>query len=211
MYDLGACTIKLKLFYSLVYSVFLSENKLGGGTCDIAVVSINPLGMYHVLATNGHTRLGGSTFVDRLVNHCIGNEHSLERSDEDLCSIRRACEEGKKKLSTEHETEIIFSEKKVALSREEYNKIIVPYIDKTMLCVTNALEDADLEKNEIDKIILVGGCTYTPLISDTLESFFGKKVNRDINPMEAGKSQARSRDRSQVIFLAFFISLHIKV
>lgn len=159
-----------------------SEQK-GGGTCDVAVVSITPLGMYHVLATNGHTRLGGSTLVERLVSHCNGNECI----GKDLCSVRRACEEGKNKLSTEDETEIIFSEKKVVLSREKYNEIIEPFIKKTMTCVENSLMDADLETDEIDKIILVGGCTYTPLIIETLESFFGKKVNREINPMEAGK------------------------
>lgn len=141
--------------------------------------------MYHVLATNGHTRLGGSTLVERLVSHCNGNECI----GKDLCSVRRACEEAKNKLSTEDETEIIFSGKNVVLSREKYNEIIAPFIEKTMTCVKNALMDADLEIDEIDKIILVGGCTYTPLISDTLERFFGKKVNRDINPMEAGESR----------------------
>lgn len=160
---------------------------------------INSFGIFHVLATNGHSRFGGSTFVDRLVNQCIGKK----RNDKDLlCSVWQACEEGKKKLSTEQSCQIVVDspEEIVVISLHDYNKMIEPYTVKTMSCVTNALSDADLEVDEINKIILVGGCTYTTLICDTLEQYFGKKVNRDINPMEAGKS----------LQIISFILLHIK-
>lgn len=62
----------------------------------------------------------------------------------------------------------------------------MPKVNQTIECVKLALKDADLEIDEINHVVLVGGGTYTPLIRTVLESFFGKAVNTDINPMEAG-------------------------
>lgn len=60
------------------------------------------------------------------------------------------------------------------------------YVEKTMVCVENAIADSDLEKDEINEVILVGGATYTPFVRSTLEKLFSKKVNTAVNPMEAG-------------------------
>lgn len=144
------------------------------------------MAMYHVLATNGHTQIGGSLFDERLVDYCLEKTNENMWSMEDMVTLKQKCEEAKKALSQLDEVEIDFKEKMITINRKEYNEIMSPFIDFTMMCVKNALEDADIEKEEIDRIVLVGGSTYMPLISDTLERFFEKKVNREINPMEAG-------------------------
>lgn len=160
--------------------------KTGGGTFDIAVVSIHPLGMYHILTTNGHTQLGGSLLDERLVDYCLEKYNGGTWNKDELSALKLKCENAKKSLSQQDEVEIAVKDKTIVITRKEYNDIMSPFIEFTMTCVQNALEDADLDKEEIDKIILVGGGTYMPIVSENLESFFGKKVNRDINPMEAG-------------------------
>lgn len=152
--------------------------------------------MYHVRATNGNTRLGGAKFDDILVKNCIVKLNdmglSTEFTKDEMSIIRSACEQGKKDLSTQENTEICISNRKIAISRNEYNQMIDSYIKLTMEYVQNALEDAELEKDEINKIVLIGGSTYTPLIHTTLHTFFGIPVQIDINPMEAGKILFRS-------------------
>lgn len=98
---------------------------LGGGTFDIAIVTISPLGMYHVRSTNGNTRLGGAKFVDLLMKHFV--DKLLDKlegmpdlvpvnmdlfNNKELSVIRAACEKAKKELSTKTETEIIVSDQR---------------------------------------------------------------------------------------------------
>lgn len=146
--------------------------------------------MYHVRSTNGNTKIGGAKFVDRLINYCMGKLKDMmietEFNNMELTTIRAACEVAKTQLSTQNATDIIISDQKIHITRDDYDRMIEPYIEKTMACVKNALHDGELEKDDINKIILVGGGTYTPLVRNTLESFFGKPVYKDVNPMEAG-------------------------
>lgn len=163
--------------------------KSGGGTFDAAIVSISSMGIYHVRSTSGNTRLGGAKFVNSLMRHGINKyKHMInkELDSEDIALLRVACENAKTQLSTDTEAKILIDEHSITIKRDEYEGIITPLVDKTMQCVTKALEDSDLEKEEIHKIVLVGGGTFTPLVRAKLESFFGKPVNTDINPMEAG-------------------------
>lgn len=184
--------LKNKKFKFKFISYFYYHHS-GGGTFDIAILSIDSLGMYHVRSTNGNTLLGGATFVDRLMQFCIDKLKDMmidtEFSKEELSLIRTACKRAKTELSMKEETEIVISELKIPINVTEYNSIIAPYIDTTMACVKNALSDADLENDDITKIVLTGGGTYTPLVRSTLECFFKRSVCTDLNPMEAGKCQ----------------------
>lgn len=144
--------------------------------------------MYHVRSTNGNTLLGGAKFVDRLVHHCLSKlKNTTELSIDDLYGLRSKCEAAIIKLSTIEETDIAVCGEIICIDRSEYSNIIKPYVEDTMVCVENAIADSDLEKDEINEVILVGGATYTPLIRSTLEKFFNKKVNTTIHPMESGK------------------------
>lgn len=146
--------------------------------------------MYHVRATNGNTRLGGAKFSELLVNMYINKLQdmaiNIEFSNEELCIIRAECEKAKIALSHIAETEIILAGIAIKIKRDEYEKVIEPYIQKTMICVTNALKDVNMDKAHINKIILVGGGSSTPLVKSTIERFFGKPVCTNVNPMEAG-------------------------
>lgn len=144
--------------------------------------------MYHVRATNGNTRIGGARFVDRLMEHCIGKIENTVLSDEELCSLRCACENAKKTLSVGNVAEIVIADTKISIDINEYGQLIMPFIEKTMSCVENALQDADLLTDEITKVILVGGGTYTPLVRMKLEKKFPTKVDTGINPMLAGNA-----------------------
>lgn len=144
------------------------------------------MGFFDVLATNGNTRLGGVQFNQRLVKFFEQNDFSIDSSDVNVQAIiRKACEKARKDLSIEESTEIVVGDHKVPITRSQYEQLISSYIDTTMQCVEYALKDADLEKKDIDKIVLVGGCTYTPLIRTSLQQFFEKECQTDVNPMES--------------------------
>lgn len=147
--------------------------------------------MYHVRSTNGNTRLGGAKFVDVLMRLCV--EKFKEKFGqtaidmEQMTSIRAACEEAKIKLSTDDEAIICICNETIPIKRTEYEQLIDPMVEKTMQCVKNAINDADLELQDIHHVALVGGGTYTPMIRDKLRSYFGKEVHTGVNPMEGGK------------------------
>lgn len=147
------------------------------------------MGSYDVRSTNGNTRLGGAKFTDCLVKFVNSKLQDMmidtNFGNKERSIVRKACDEAKEQLSNVEETEISVGEQKISITRTKYNSLIMPYIETTIKCVENALEDADLEKTDIHKIVLIGGSTYTPLVRSTIEQFFQKSVSTDINPMEA--------------------------
>lgn len=159
----------------------------GGGTFDTAVVSISSFGTYHVRSTNGNSRLGGGKFVDVLIRFCIEKLGQTAICNEDIVSIRTACENAKIELSTTNKTNINIGSETITINRDEYEALISPFIKKTMECVEMAIKDADLEKDDIHYIVLVGGGTFTPLVRQQLSIYFGKVPHFSVNPMEAGE------------------------
>lgn len=190
VYDLG----KNKHFYNskidfqlFIHFVFLFFSISGGGTFDTAIVTIDSMGMHDVRSTNGNTRLGGAKFNDALMRLCIKKAKiDLMLDKEQISAIRASCEEGKKILSSCDKAEILIGTESIEVTRKEFETLIAPYVEETAKCVKDALLDSDLQIEEIHKVLLVGGGTYTPIIRDKLESIFGKKVDTSINPMEAG-------------------------
>lgn len=168
----------------------------GGGTFDVAVVSIdNKFGIYNIRSTNGDTRLGGSNFDTRLVEYCAEDLKRdclfLESNKKDMVFLRNACEKAKKDLSIKEETDVVIDwlineSYKVTLTRRTYENMIRDYVNRTVECVKRAIEDARLRKEQIDKIVLVGGSTNIPIIRTTLKEFFGMDVNISMNSFEAG-------------------------
>lgn len=147
--------------------------------------------MHHVRSTNGNTRLGGSKFVDVLMRLYIKKLKEMFGQTtidiEQMISIRAACEEAKIKLSTDDEANICICDEAIPIKRTEYEQLIEPKVERTMQCVKNAIDDADLELQDIHHVALVGGSTYTPLIRQKLRSYFGKEAHTEVNPMEAGE------------------------
>src|SRR5262249_2306082 len=155
----------------------------GGGTFDVSIVQ-SQQGVVEVLASHGDTLLGGDDFDDLLLNHVCDRfqqEHAIDLRANLVPRSRvlKAAEAAKRQLSyhpfARIEEEFIAEKDGVALhlnveiSRAEYQDLIRPLLDRTMDCVQRALDDAHLTGSQIDKVVLVGGSTRTPLIGELLE------------------------------------------
>ena len=170
---------------------------LGGGTLDVSILNINN-GIFEVLSSVGNTHLGGVDFDNRLVGYCISQfkrQHGIEKMNDlnvlSLQKLRRACENTKIILSTSVKSTIavknFYSEKDLILSltRDKYINICKDLLILCIKPVEDALRSSNLERNDIDEIILVGGMTRMPSIRDNIKNFFsGKEPNCTVNPDE---------------------------
>ncbi len=169
---------------------------LGGGTFDVSIVQTQE-GVIEVLASHGDTQLGGDDFDELLFKHVMEKfkaEHDIDLGGNLVSRARllQAVEAAKRNLSfhpfTRIEEEFIAEKNGQALhlnleiSREEYENMIRPMLDRTMDCVQRALDDSRLTGSAIDKIILVGGSTRTPLISRLLQERLDKPPHQEVNP-----------------------------
>jgi molecular chaperone DnaK len=169
---------------------------LGGGTFDVSIVQAQE-GVVEVLSSHGDTQLGGDDFDDLLVKHICDRfqqEHGIDLRANVVSRARvlRAAEAAKRQLSfhpfVRLEEEFIAEKDSQALhlnmeiSRADYEDLIQPLLDKTMDCVQKALDDARLTASAIDKVVLVGGCTRTPRVSELLEERLGQPAHQEVNP-----------------------------
>jgi molecular chaperone DnaK len=171
---------------------------LGGGTFDISILEIND-GVYEVLATSGNTFLGGEDFDERIINWMVtqfSEETGIDlRADRlALQRLKEAAERAKCDLSSLSETNINlpfiaadssgpkhFSK---TLTRESFEALIGDLVERTVEPCQKALWDAKLQPNDIDKVLLVGGQTRSPIIARTVREMFGKDPSAEINPDE---------------------------
>ncbi|KAK3024172.1 hypothetical protein RJ639_043749 [Escallonia herrerae] len=169
---------------------------LGGGTFDVSILTIDN-GVFEVLATNGDTHLGGEDFDQRIMEYfikLIKKKHGKDISKDNraLGKLRRECERAKRALSSQHQVRVEieslfdgtdFSE---PLTRARFEELNNDLFRKTMGPVKKAMDDAGLEKNQIDEIVLVGGSTRIPKVQQLLRDYFdGKEPNKGVNPDEA--------------------------
>ncbi|KAG8724189.1 ATPase with role in protein import into the ER [Ceratobasidium sp. 395] len=169
---------------------------LGGGTLDVSLLSIHN-GIFEVLATAGDTYLGGEDFDNRLVEY-LAREYmrktgsNLMNNPRSLHKLRRGAEQGKRHLSAQSSTTIEiegiekgrdFSE---SLTRSKFEELNRDLFLKTLIPVSQVLQDANLKKQDVDEIVLVGGSTRIPRIQLMVSEYFGnKKLSKSINPDEA--------------------------
>lgn len=169
---------------------------LGGGTFDVSIVQVQQ-GVIEVLASHGDTHLGGDDFDDLLFKHVAEKfkaEHGVDLAANLTSKARvlRASEEAKKQLSfhpfVRVQEEFIAEKSGQALhldmeiSRTDYEDMIRPLVDRTMECVQRALDDSRVRGSDIDQVVLVGGSTRTPMISQLLEDRLGQPAHQEINP-----------------------------
>ena len=174
---------------------FILVFDLGGGTFDVSILSIcNEV--FEVKATTGDTHLGGEDFDELLVNHCLQyikkkNNLDLSNNKEVIKKLKINCEEAKRNLSSQLETSIIIEKLgsienfEIKIIRSEFEKMCAPLFKKCIPFITNALKDANLTKDKIDEIVLVGGSTRIPKIQEMITEYFNKSPRKDINPDEA--------------------------
>jgi len=171
---------------------------LGGGTFDVSVIEIGD-GVIEVLSTNGNTRLGGDDFDERVINYLVEEFKKAESMDlsKDKMAMQRlkeAAEKAKKELSTVTTTNINLpfitmnqdgpKHLDVTLSRAKFDELTADLVDGTMGPVRQAMSDAGLSANEIDKVLLVGGSTRMPAVQDAVKKLTGKDPFKGINPDE---------------------------
>lgn len=169
---------------------------LGGGTFDVSIVQSQE-GVVEVLASHGDTQLGGDDFDELLLNLVCDRfqqEHGVDLRANLVPRSRvlRAVEAAKRQLSfhpfARIEEEFIAEKDGQALhlnmelTRDEFETLIQPLLDRTMDCVQRALDDANLIASSIEKVVLVGGSTRTPLIGKLLEERLGQPAHQEVNP-----------------------------
>jgi molecular chaperone DnaK len=169
---------------------------LGGGTFDVSIVRAEG-GVVEVLASHGDTQLGGDDFDELILNHLcdvFNTNHRIDLRQDRAARARvlRAAEAAKRQLSDHpfaRVEEEFIAEKdgvplhlSVEISRGDFEDLIRPLIDRTMDCVQRSLDDAHLTAAQIDRVVLVGGSTRTPMIAELLEDRLGRPARKDINP-----------------------------
>ena len=169
---------------------------LGGGTFDVSIAQVEQ-GVVEILSSHGDTQLGGDDFDQRLLNFVCDRfqtEHGIDLRGNLAARSRllHAVEEAKKLLSTEAVTTIsleFVAEKHgiplnliQEISRPDFEDLIEPLLSKTLKCVDDALNDAKLLAPAIDKVLLVGGATRTPMVHRLLTERLGRPVLAEIEP-----------------------------
>lgn len=160
---------------------------LGGGTFDISILRITG-GIFEVLSTNGDTYLGGDDFDRAVVNFWTAemgiSEEELKQNKTIAQQLRLLAEEGKIHLSTHQEFLAELAGEQLKLSREKFEELALPFIEKTIQCCKNALQDAGLAVKDIEEVVMVGGSTRVPLVKEKVRNFFGKQLHDSLNPDE---------------------------
>jgi len=169
---------------------------LGGGTFDVSLLTIDN-GVFEVVATNGDTHLGGEDFDQRVMEHFIKlykkkKGKDLRKDNRAVQKLRREVEKAKRALSSAHqvriEVESMFEGEDFTetLTRAKFEELNMDLFRSTMKPVQKVLEDADMQKKDVDEIVLVGGSTRIPKVQQLVKEFFnGKEPSRGINPDEA--------------------------
>lgn len=169
---------------------------LGGGTFDVSLLTIDN-GVFEVVATNGDTHLGGEDFDQRVMDHFIKlykkkKGKDIRKDNRAVQKLRREVEKAKRALSAGHQVRIEiesfyegedFSE---TLTRAKFEELNMDLFRSTLKPVQKVLDDADMNKKDVDEIVLVGGSTRIPKVQQLVKEFFGgKEPSRGINPDEA--------------------------
>ncbi len=171
---------------------------LGGGTFDISILEIND-GVFEVLSTSGNTFLGGEDFDQRIISWLLKKfteENGIDLKGDRLAlqRLKEAAERAKCELSSVSETNINLpfiaadatgpKHINTVLTRAKFEELVLDLVESSVEPCQKALWDAKLQPSDIDKVILVGGQTRSPIILRTVKEVFGKDPSSEINPDE---------------------------
>lgn len=171
---------------------------LGGGTFDVSVIEIGD-GVVEVLATSGDNHLGGDDFDARIVQYLLKEFKAQEGIDlsKDQTAVQRIMEEAekaKKELSSAMSVQINLpfitttnqgpKHMDISLTRAKFQELTYDLIDKTAGPVNQALSDAGISASQLNQVLLVGGSTRMPAVSDKVKQLTGKEPSKTLNPDE---------------------------
>jgi len=166
---------------------------LGGGTFDISILKLKE-GIFEVLSTNGDTHLGGDDLDNRIIKlvfdeieKAIG--HDCSREPILFQAVRNAVIRAKHDLSESDRTTITIDLANSGLyerelTRDEFNRSIAHLVERTLERCKKALADADLDPEQIDEVVMVGGSTRVPLVREQVEKLFEREPHIELNPDE---------------------------
>ncbi len=184
---------------SLAYGLDKKKNgivavyDLGGGTFDISILKLHD-GIFEVIATNGDTHLGGDDIDNLLITIALDDIRGdlgldLRRSGEAVQTIRKAVIDAKIALSAQPATKLDIelpggNRYRREITREQFEQLIQPILDRTVAPCKQALKDAKLKPEEIDQVVLVGGSTRIPKVRTLVQDLFKRTPHTDLNPDE---------------------------
>ncbi len=172
---------------------------LGGGTLDVTIMEMGQ-GVFEVKATSGDTQLGGRDMDEVLTRYVVEEFRKqtgidLTRDQQAMIRVREAVEKAKIELSSVYETEINLpfiaydssgpKHLQMTLTRAKLEELVRPVVERCRGPIMQALQDAKMKPEDIDKIILIGGPTRMPIIREFLKEVLGKEPERGVDPMEA--------------------------
>lgn len=171
---------------------------LGGGTFDVSILEIGD-GVFEVLATNGNNKLGGDDFDNRVIDFLADSfkkENGIDLRNDKMAMqrLKEAAEKAKIELSgvTTSNINLPFitadasgpKHLDVTLTRAKFDEITADLVENTMIPTRQAMQDAGLSPDKIDKILLVGGSSRIPAVQDAVKKYLGKEPFKGINPDE---------------------------
>ena len=184
---------------SLAYGLDKKQNgivavyDLGGGTFDVSILKLHD-GIFEVIATNGDTHLGGDDIDNLLITIALDDIRGdlgvdLRRNGEAVQAIRKAVIDAKIALSAEASVKLDIDlpggkHYRREITREQYEQLIQPIIDRTVGPCKQALKDANLKPEQIDEVVLVGGSTRIPKVRALVKDLFHREPHTGLNPDE---------------------------
>jgi molecular chaperone DnaK len=184
---------------SLAYGLDKKQNgivavyDLGGGTFDISILRLHD-GIFEVISTNGDTHLGGDDIDNLLIRIALDDIRGdlgldVSRNGEVVAAIRKAVIEAKIVLSSQESAKLDIDlpqgkRYQREITREQFEQLAAPVIDRTIAPCKQALKDAGLKPEQIDEVVLVGGSTRIPRVRALVEHLFQRKPHTDLNPDE---------------------------
>ncbi len=171
---------------------------LGGGTFDVSILEIGD-GVFEVKSTNGDTFLGGEDFDQRIIGYLADEfkkEQGIDLRQDKLAlqRLKEAAEKAKIELSGAQQTEVnlpfITADQagpkhlNIKLTRAKLESLVEDLVQRTIDPCKQALKDAEISASEIEDVILVGGMTRMPKITEQVKNFFGKEPHKGVNPDE---------------------------
>ncbi|MFY0545113.1 molecular chaperone DnaK [Brevibacillus sp. H7] len=189
---------------ALAYGIEKTEDQtvlvydLGGGTFDVSILELSE-GFFEVKATSGDNKLGGDDFDQVIIDYLVSEfkkEHGIDLSKDRMAlqRLKDAAEKAKKDLSGVLTTTISLpfitadatgpKHLEVNLTRAKFEELSAHLVERTMGPTRQALQDAGLTPNDIDRVILVGGSTRIPAVQEAIKKFIGKEPHKGVNPDE---------------------------
>lgn len=154
---------------------------LGGGTFDISILRLSK-GIFEVLATGGDTALGGDDFDHLIADWIIEQTKLKPQTANQQRELITLANQAKITLTNEKSAVISWQDFSVEISREQFNELIYPLVKRSLLTCRRALKDANVESEEVQAVVMVGGSTRVPYVREQVGEFFGKTPLTSIDP-----------------------------